>query len=140
MDLNEVAHSEQRQTITKKQNQRIPNRYYLLNKRQLRVRIQGLEDKLVTIPNTKRKRRRIVFIISSEIQELREFQSVVILRVKNRRTGLESLAGNSDGGHTAADGGMALEDTDLGVVRGGGVAAEEVGDGGAGDSAADYAD
>lgn len=57
--------------------------------------------------------------------------------------GLERLAGDGDRGHAAPDDAVPLEDSDLAdgdiVGVGVGVAAEEVGDGGAADAAADDA-
>lgn len=65
---------------------------------------------------------------------------MVVLRVENGSAGLESFAGDGDGGHTASDDAMSLENCDLGDGVGRGVAAEEMGDGGAADAAADDAD
>ena len=54
--------------------------------------------------------------------------------------GLETLAGDGDGGQPAPDDAMALEECDLGYGVWRGVVAEKMGDGGATDAAADDAD
>lgn len=57
-------------------------------------------------------------------------------------TGLEGLAGYVDGCRAASDDAISLEDSDVEVEVGigGGVGAEEMGNGGAADAGADYAD
>lgn len=64
-----------------------------------------------------------------------------ILGVEDRGTGLEDIAGDVDGGRATSDNAVSLEDSDgeigSAIVR---VSAEEVGNGGAADAGADYAD
>lgn len=67
-------------------------------------------------------------------------RGVVVFRVENGSAGLESLAGDSNGSHPASNKAMALKDSNLGDGVGRGVTAEEMGDGGAADTAADDAD
>lgn len=91
----------------------------------------------MAVPNTEREgisRRRF---LDFEIQQLGEIQSVVVFRVKNRGAGFEGIAGDGYSSHTATDDAVSLEYMDFAMV---GVLAEEVGDGGAGYAAADYAD
>lgn len=58
--------------------------------------------------------------------------------MENGGAGLEDVAGDVDRGHAAPDDAVSLEDLDGEGI--GGVAAEEVCDGGAADAAADDAD
>lgn len=94
----------------------------------------------MTVPNPQRERIiRVLRFVDLEVEILGVIQGVVVLGVENGGAGLESLAGDGDGGHSPSDDAISLEDSDLADCLGFGVAAEEVGDGGAADSATDYA-
>lgn len=108
---------------------------------QLGVGIQRLVNELMTVPNTHGER--IIGVLRSfylKVQILGVIQSVIVLGVENGSAGLESLAGDGNGGHASSDDAVSLEDSDMADSMGVGVAAEKVGDGGAADAAANYAD
>lgn len=107
----------------------------------LGVRRQGFEDEFIAVPNAKRGIGFGCRGFDVEIQVLSEVASVVVLRVKNGAAGLEGIPGDGNHGHAAADGATALKDSygadfGLGWI---GIGAEEVSDGGAADSTAEYA-
>lgn len=140
--LNETTHPQKRkEPVSQHHQDRICNRHQTLDNRQLGVRIQRLVNEFMAVPNAQRERIiGVLRVFHLEVEILGVIQGVVVLGVENGGTGLESLTGDGDGGHAASHDAISFEDCDLTDCLVWGVAAEEVGDGGTADAAADYAD
>lgn len=140
--LNKAAHPKKRKdAVSQSHDDRIGNRHNSMDNGILRVGSDGLVHELTAVPDSQRERIiGVLRLVGFQTEKFGVIGGVVVLGVENGSAGLESLAGDGDGGHPTSDDGMPLEDGDLGDGVGRGVLTEEMSDGGAADAAADDAD
>lgn len=112
----------------------------LIDEWKIGINLNGFENEFVAIPNAEREGFR-TRLLGFEVENLRVLDGVKILWVENGSSGFEGFSRDGDSGYAAPDDAVPLEYLDF---RGGSeprrVFAEEMGDGGAADAGADYAD